>query len=266
MNAKDMKIGMKVRTTNMDHGYQDVPIGSIKTIMSILDDGSALLDDNHYYYASRFEPVPSGQEKGDKMSLEEAYITMQNACGIKVGDTVKVLRAAKDYEMGWKSCWSNYMNEIVGKTMKVIGMGYEPGNGFVLNDKYEDAYPFFVLEKVSSGPDPKVVLTLKDLPTQVLIDARDSYTKKLDKGSDAYNRDVDWNAGNCSICRHIKQTYKLKYIGNNRCTMCPLIKDNWCDVGLPKSRLYLTADKNTQTWKEDVAKFICEINKEVARR
>ena len=33
----------------------------------------------------------------------EAYITLHNASGIKVGDKVKILRKAKDREMGWEN-------------------------------------------------------------------------------------------------------------------------------------------------------------------
>ncbi len=32
------------------------------------------------------------------------YIRKQNSCGIKVGDKVKVLRKAEDYENGWGIC------------------------------------------------------------------------------------------------------------------------------------------------------------------
>ena len=63
---------------------------------------------------------------------------------LKEGDYVKVTRKVNDHEDEWQGLWLDYMDESVGKTLKVKGIytyvytiGLE--NGFY--------YPYFVLEK-----------------------------------------------------------------------------------------------------------------------
>jgi hypothetical protein len=76
------------------------------------------------------------------MTLKEAYIKMQENCGIEVGDTVKVLREAKNYEMGWSYVWVITMNEFIGNELKVISLDNVAGIQ-LSNDYY---FPFFVLK------------------------------------------------------------------------------------------------------------------------
>ena len=82
------------------------------------------------------------------MEIKEAYQVMQKECGIKVGDTVKVLRKAKSHEMGWSASWvAPDMDAMVGKEFVVDGIFHEGG---ICRDKW--AFPFFVLEKVKDAP------------------------------------------------------------------------------------------------------------------
>jgi len=84
------------------------------------------------------------------MNVEEAYLVMQEASGIQVGDTVKVLRKAKDYEMGWNNRWSDFM--VVGQTLKVADIsedGIKLAGNFANIARYR--YPFFVLEVVKKA-------------------------------------------------------------------------------------------------------------------
>lgn len=85
----------------------------------------------------------------DNEKLEEAYLVMQEASGIKIGDTVKVLRKADFHEMGWLNSWASIMTENIGK--KLIVNSINGSNGIYLEGQ---CYPFFVLEKVKSA-DPK---------------------------------------------------------------------------------------------------------------
>lgn len=78
------------------------------------------------------------------MKIEEAYQVMQEASGIKVGDTVKVLRKAEAYEMGWCNSWAGPMSDMVGKTATVNSVT----NGNINLGKDNYGYPFFVLEIV----------------------------------------------------------------------------------------------------------------------
>lgn len=88
------------------------------------------------------------------MNLTDAYLKLHNASGIAVGDTVKVLRKAKDYEMGWDLVWVSGMDLRVGKTYEVaddLGCeGFRLGGGGV--------FPFFVLELVKKNAIKKVTL------------------------------------------------------------------------------------------------------------
>jgi hypothetical protein len=82
------------------------------------------------------------EEVSDKPDLKAAYDILQKNCGIKVGDTVKVLRKAVCGEMGWSDNWEPFMDVCVGKTYKVQAI-CEYGltvNGY--------NFPFFVLEKI----------------------------------------------------------------------------------------------------------------------
>jgi len=83
-----------------------------------------------------------------EMTLQEAYKVMQANCGIEVGDTVKVLRKAKDDEMAryGLSYQCTMPSSLIGTTVKVYRL-------------YETAihaegwnYPFFVLELVKKAP------------------------------------------------------------------------------------------------------------------
>lgn len=85
------------------------------------------------------------------MSVAEAYKVMQANCGIGVGDTVKVLRKAEDYENGWGYDWQYRMNETIGTCFVVNGVT----SGGILSKDW--GYPFFVLELVKKGkklPEP----------------------------------------------------------------------------------------------------------------
>ena len=86
------------------------------------------------------------------MKLEEAYKKMHENCGIKVGDTVKVLRRAEYHEMGWGTSWNVYMNNSIGNEYVVSDVSSQD---FLL-DVSKDCnvsywFPFFVLEKVKDG-------------------------------------------------------------------------------------------------------------------
>ncbi len=83
--------------------------------------------------------------------LREAYKTMQEACGLKVGDRVRVLRKFSSYEMGSSPFWNEAgrMSETIGNEYNITSF-YESSIG--LSSGW--SYPFFVLEKVEDTPAP----------------------------------------------------------------------------------------------------------------
>lgn len=81
-------------------------------------------------------------------SLEEAYTELSKVSDFNVGDTVKVLRKAKDYELGWANVWESDMDDFVGKTFVVKRLAHDAGVCLTANGYY---FPFFVLEKVKQS-------------------------------------------------------------------------------------------------------------------
>ena len=90
------------------------------------------------------------------MELKEAHDLMKKECGIEVGDTVKVLRAAKSLEMGWTGDWSYWMDKCVGHEYEVVkDYNNASCNGIELSCEW--AFPFFVLEIVKKKSKKKTV-------------------------------------------------------------------------------------------------------------
>jgi hypothetical protein len=81
--------------------------------------------------------------------LRSAYLALQAASGIEVGDIVKVLRTAKNNEMGWGEFWDKEMDSFVGGKHKVKAIYKTPECGITIE---EWNFPFFVLELVSKAP------------------------------------------------------------------------------------------------------------------
>jgi hypothetical protein len=89
------------------------------------------------------------------MELREAYLKMQDNCGIDEGDTVKVLRKAENYEMGWGTFWEETMNEAIGNTYKVIIKKGTTGIAIDFKKSGSWNFPFFVLELVEKKKEHK---------------------------------------------------------------------------------------------------------------
>lgn len=105
------------------------------------------------------------------MSLAEAYKVMQANCGIEVGDTVKVLRKAKDKENGWGINWHTGMTSFIGDEHVVRSIN---DLGIVMKDS-SYAFPFFVLERIKKG---------KKLPYPVRISSEYKAMFREDGGID----------------------------------------------------------------------------------
>lgn len=98
-------------------------------------------------------------DKGAKMAdntMEKVYRDAQAACGLKVGDCVRVTRKADDCEAGWGDYWAGPMDRTVGKIGTIEN---------ILSNKIKVSfpdpifnswnYPYFVLEKVAKSEEPK---------------------------------------------------------------------------------------------------------------
>lgn len=81
-------------------------------------------------------------------SYQERQDEWIKANNLKIGDKVKVIREAKNYEDGWKHEWVKFM--AVKQTLIVIGL-FE--DSVQLSDRY--LYPYFCLEKVEEVKESK---------------------------------------------------------------------------------------------------------------
>jgi hypothetical protein len=92
-----------------------------------------------------------------KMNEHEAYLTLQAASGIEVGDKVKVLRKAEDGEMGWDNSWARSMDNFIGHVGTISNIDGSNGCRVNFTEPVEDrfAFPFFVLELVEKRTPPK---------------------------------------------------------------------------------------------------------------
>ncbi|TET41426.1 MAG: hypothetical protein E3J60_04545 [Dehalococcoidia bacterium] len=87
------------------------------------------------------------------MNIEEAYLVMQEHCGIEVGDKVRVIRKHSNFEMGYGCQTSKGKETLVGETGIVesvnkhsnsIRIGFKGGLS-------SWGFPFFCLELVEKA-------------------------------------------------------------------------------------------------------------------
>jgi hypothetical protein len=99
--------------------------------------------------------------------VEIDYLVRHNVSGIKVGDMVRVTRAAMSYEGGWGSRWSSRMSDYVGKKVQVIADRGVQGFRVKFGAARYAIMPYFVLEEVytsvwweDEGPSSSTTITI----------------------------------------------------------------------------------------------------------
>ena len=121
--------------------------------------------------------------------LVAQYVAAQRDCGIVVGDTVKVLRLAKSYNLGWENSWEPKMTEVVGSSFIVEGIRSSGIQLRVGQDLALD-FPFFVLEKFE---DTKTVTLNEDYAAlvsqdSVVVGCQTFPWSKIEEIIEAHNR------------------------------------------------------------------------------
>ena len=92
----------------------------------------------------------------------QSYEKRQRECGLKVGDKVKILRKAEDYEDGWDNVWPEGADTWVGKTGVIKGNGMLIGFKVFLEEENDWwFFPYFILEKVEDNETSKHVEPVK---------------------------------------------------------------------------------------------------------
>jgi hypothetical protein len=97
----------------------------------------------------------------DWYELNKAYETLGNAINFKVGDKVRILRKADNFELGWGNNWSSKMDKYIGK---VIEIGKVFPCGCIKVDGW--TFPWFVLELVEPVSE-KHTITIDGKSTEV---------------------------------------------------------------------------------------------------
>jgi len=104
------------------------------------------------------------------ISLNEAYAILHSTCNIKKGDLVRVCRKAVSFELGWELSWTPVMDKFVGRIYEVMSVDKY---GIVLQNEEELQYtfPFFILSKIWTQPDEKVLtVTLDEIKEKFGVD------------------------------------------------------------------------------------------------
>ena len=141
------------------HGYNLSAIDEDGDILSGLSGGC---EDWHY-----FKPLKEAPAK--EFTLQDAYMKMQSECGIEMGDTVKVIRKAKDWAMGWNCAWAG--NCFIGQTGEVLAKPTSSGF-YVRLPEDTRFFPFFCLELV------------KKAPKEITVDLNEDYSAKISPDGD----------------------------------------------------------------------------------
>ncbi len=146
----------------------------------------------------------------DPQALRSAYLTLQAASGIEVGDTVRVIRRAKGYEMGWKqSGWSTQMDTMVGSPFTVQRV---TENGVHISGW---VFPFYVLQLVSKGPGKQPPARIDLFDRTDLRDANTLLVKASGITTDDQVRFVaprpDWYPFGDHVAGLVGQTAKVRF-------------------------------------------------------
>ena len=106
--------------------------------------------DNRFVCASNAQLAMAVNWRYARITVPKTYAELQEESGLKVGDWVKVIRTAKDFENDWVTAWCKSMNDYVGKIFQIHDICHK---GILFK---EDGYkfPYFVLEKTEK-PETK---------------------------------------------------------------------------------------------------------------
>ena len=117
-----------------------------------------------------------------RKELEKAYRVLAKNCGIKAGDTIRLLRRYEGYELGCQNAWIPEKNHMIGKTFIVHEMCCGGDIRIVINNQREDRYflnfPFFAVEKIEDAT-PEIVLTIDGKEVKISNETLENIRKEL---------------------------------------------------------------------------------------
>jgi hypothetical protein len=84
-----------------------------------------------------------------EVNMSDSYIEGLKASGLKIGDVVRVTRAAKTQESGWNNSWMTpQMNGFIGKEYTIDYISERSGIRFKEDSRY--LFPYFILEPITT--------------------------------------------------------------------------------------------------------------------
>lgn len=121
---------------------------------------------------------------------------------VKIGDTVRVIRAAEDSENGWPSKWAAEMLYAVGKMGRIERISDYGVEVNISGISWAFRYPYFVLEKVDSEQQARAHKEWKV-----------SYDLKVRTGDSVLVRDGDGEVWRYSLFSHVDRVKcRCKYV------------------------------------------------------
>lgn len=125
----------------------DKMIGNIYEVGNVSSSGICLLHPNHITFCFPYFVL---KKLNSESTPKKSYAERQAECGIKIGDTVRVLYAVDDQEDGWPGYWIPEMDKMVGCDFPVQELTED---GIAIKDpdsQYNYCFPYFVLKKLTS--------------------------------------------------------------------------------------------------------------------
>lgn len=131
-----------------------------------------------------------------RASYEERQAEWIKENNIKIGDHVRLIRAASSGEDGWPNGWPGKATRWVGKMLEVHG--FNEGNIRCLNLEEKDwfGFPYFVLEKVMEHKDKEWTV---------------SYGLKVKTGDPVLMRDNELRPWTYSVFSHKRSREDVPY-------------------------------------------------------
>jgi len=84
---------------------------------------------------------------GNRDEIRRAYQNMQESFNVNVGDQLRILRKADNFELGWESFWTAEMDELVGHIVTVDS--FDTNSLLVSYSMKTWSIPFFICEKIN---------------------------------------------------------------------------------------------------------------------
>lgn len=124
---------------------EEESINDLYTIYNPITEEKSIVEKDEVEIIDKKDYIHYSNNKKSKTD----YVRNQRNSDIEKGDTVDVIKKAKDWEDGWQGVWEEEYNKMIGKRGRVIQVDNDNGKGVLVKTELKNAYlPYFVLEKI----------------------------------------------------------------------------------------------------------------------